>query len=170
MRNNLSRFILLTLVTAVTQIPSLAAGGRETAIARSGITVVQGGSERQRVVVKIHTTLFRSGCPCPAALALKETGLKAISIIKNLEISVDGKAIGVSSSVYDRLFEPHWASLHLENGNFMLKIEGMDGADSYFVRIYFDRKGVSRILDYWALVPDKPISETRYFHVEFKGE
>jgi hypothetical protein len=172
MRFTLGRLLLLTLMGAVIQIPCLAAGSHHTAITRAGITVVQGGSKTQKVIVKIYTTLFRSNCPCPcpAALALKETGLNAISIIKNLEISVDGRAITVPTSVYDRLFEPHWASLHVENGNFVLRIEGMDAADSYFVRIYFDRESVSRVVDYWALVPDKPTSETRYFNVEFTGK
>jgi hypothetical protein len=127
-------------------------------------------SPKGKANITIRTAIFdRScACSCPAAWALKESNLQEISIIQGLEISVGGKSIASPDSVYDHLFDPHEASLRFENGSFVLRIDGEDASNSYFVRVYFDREGVNRFVTYWSLVPDKPTSDTHYFHVELK--
>lgn len=165
MKNCLSGMLLLG-VFAFCPLPAPA----QVKIARSGSTEVSATIEKNRATVTIHTTIVNQDCTCscPAKAALKEMNLKEMSVIEDMAIAINGKSVFVGNSVYDHLFEPHWASLRSEKGNFVLKIVGLDAANSYFVRIYFDRDGVSRLLTYWGLVPDKPTSDTRFFDVELK--
>lgn len=172
MRPPLARMLFLIVLMSTVRFPLVGAERIQTnaKIARSGTTVLKSRSPIGEVTLSIHTSIFdRScACSCPAAWALKELKVKDIIIIEGLEISVEGKPVPVPDSVYDHLFNPHEASVQFKNGSFVLRIDGMDASNSYFVRIFFDRNGVSRMLTYWGLVPDKPMSDTRFYNVQLE--
>lgn len=164
----LAELLLLTMMAAGAQSRAITARRPDVSIARSGVTTLGLVSPRGNVKVVIRTAMFSSACKCscPAAWALGELHLKELSVTRSLKISVGGKSIFVPDSVYDHLFEPHQAALRYERGTFILRIDGMDASDSYFVRVYFDDNAVNRFVTYWSLVPDRPTSDTHYFRVE----
>jgi len=170
MRLSLRKYLLLTSLIVAVQSSVLVAARAQVKIARSGTTVVSATSPKGKAQVTIHTTIFDRSCvcSCPAAWALKELNVKEISVIEAFEISIDGKPLVVPDSVYDGLFDPHEASLRFENGSFVLLINGLDASNSYFVRIYFNCEGVDRFMTYWAIVPDRPSSDTHYFPLVLK--
>jgi hypothetical protein len=161
-------FKILLLISI--QIPLIATGRAQTSVARSGTTNLDAASPNGRVLVVIETTIFDGACSfsCPAESALKELNAKQLSVVQALKISIDGKPVIAPHSVYDHLFEPHEATLLPSEKGFVLRIDGMDASNSYFVRIYFDRHGVHRFVTYWGEAPDKPTSDTRYYSVELK--
>lgn len=85
--------------------------------------------------------------------------------IKKLNIIVNGVDIGVPKSAYGDLYDPSEAKIVMlkRKKQAYLEITGGDGSESYFVRIYFDNKGVNRRVLYSTILPDKPLEETRYW-------
>jgi hypothetical protein len=102
---------------------------------------------------------------------LKEYGIKEITIIHDLNISIDGKSIGVvPAPVYAFLVNPLEATLHFEKGSFILRIDGGDTSLSYFERTYFDENGVNRMMSYSSLIPDKPSVDTHFYRPVLKDQ
>ena len=83
--------------------------------------------------------------------------------VSQLNISVDGQAIFVPRSVFSDLINPHEVSIKFKKNQFILSIYGADGAESYFLYVYFDRKKINRRSVYSSLIPDKPTQETYYW-------
>ncbi|HYB62556.1 MAG TPA: hypothetical protein VEH50_13885 [Methylomirabilota bacterium] len=146
---------------------SAATAKAQTKIVRVGTTVLSEDSPKGNASVTIRTGLFaaKCTCACPAARMLRLLGTKEIEVTEHLEISVDGKSIFVPGEVSDYLFEAHQGSLRFDSGNFVLRIDGGDASNSYFVLIYFDRSMVDRYVTYSGEAPDKPLSDTHYFEV-----
>lgn len=144
----------------------------QTQIARSGSTVVAAVFSTGKVTATIHTIKLEGDCAkaCPASRPVTEWGPTGATVIQNMEISVDGHPVIVPPSVYASFSEPLKASLSFEDGNFVLRIDGGDGALSYFVRIYFDRKEINREMSYASAFPDQPTEDSHYYHNADRGE
>jgi hypothetical protein len=166
MRLNAGRLLPLIFLT-VSEFFLLGTARAQTKIERSSTTVLSMASPKGRANVTIHTAIFDRSCTCPSLMAriLTEVNVKEISVIEQMEISVGGKSIVVPSSAYDELFDPHEATLSFENGGFVLRILGADGAYAYFTRTFFDGAGTHRVLSYDGESPDKPIGDMRYVSV-----
>jgi hypothetical protein len=95
---------------------------------------------------------------------------KPLFKIIQLNISVNGQAIFVPRSVFADLINPHEASIKFKKDQFILSIYGADGADSYFLHIYFDKEKINRRSVYSSLIPDKPTQETYYWLHVLKDE
>lgn len=87
-------------------------------------------------------------------------------IVKKLNIVVNGEDISVPGSVYSDLYEPHEAELLTKNHEKCLQITGSDGAESYYVQIYFDNIHVTRRVLFSSIIPDGPLEETKYWRRE----
>jgi hypothetical protein len=66
----------------------------------------------------------------------------------------------------DRL-DPIDATLRVEHGLFVVRINGGDGSEAYFVDVFFDARGVTRRRLYSTVVKTALSSETRYFYHAF---
>lgn len=95
--------------------------------------------------------------------AKREYDLPRTSILKEIEIYVDGHAVAVPRSAFSDLNSPLSASLHLVGRAFMLELRGGDGAETYTARIYFDSNRVVRRKLYDFINNDGPVEVTRYF-------
>jgi hypothetical protein len=127
------------------------------------ICMTQGG---RTAVVRISTVkIDRSNIAFSSSYPLSEelSDVNEVTIVKNIELLVDGQKPFVYFSVLADLIEPDKASVALENGEFVLTIRGGDGSTSYFVRIYFNEKLVYRRSSYSPLCPNEPTAETTYW-------
>jgi hypothetical protein len=86
--------------------------------------------------------------------------------VKKISISVNGVNLFVPRSIYGDLYEPNEAHIGSEKHLTYLEITGGDGSESYFVRIYFDKKQVKRRIVFSSMIPDKPLEETTYWKRE----
>lgn len=93
----------------------------------------------------------------------REYDLPRTSILKDIEIYVDGHAVAVPRSAFSDLNSPLTASLHLIGRAFMLELRGGDGVETYTARIYFDSNRVVRRKLYDFINNDGPMEVTRYF-------
>jgi hypothetical protein len=150
-------------------LPGIALGqnqiGRST-IAQPGTTVLAASSPIGKVNITIRTAKLDSKCAdaSPVGWLLKENGVKEITVVHDMRISINGKSIGViPGAVYAFLINPQAASLQFENGSLILRIDGGDASLSYFENTYFDRKGVNRSMSYSSLIPDKPNTDTHFY-------
>jgi hypothetical protein len=99
-----------------------------------------------------------------------EWGTPTLTVVQNLEITVEGKKIFVPRSAFADLLDPRTASIRAQKGDFVLTIAGADGAESYFVRLVFDGTRVKTRAVYSALVPTTPAEKTSYWLRELKDE
>jgi hypothetical protein len=137
-----------------------------SAILPVGETAIKAARGEQTAAVSICAVrVDRSDVAFPSSGPLSEDllGIKEITIVKEVKISLDGHKLFVPYSVYADLINPSKATVGFKDGMFVLTIQGGDAAWSYFLDVYFDAKQVHRRSYYWALVPDKPAQETRYW-------
>lgn len=99
-----------------------------------------------------------------------ESGAKSVSIIVDLQITVNGDRVFVPRSVFTDLLDPRTLSIRAENSNLLLTISGGDGAESYFASIFFDSTKVKRRALYSTLTPKAPSQETVYRLTVLKDE
>ena len=92
------------------------------------------------------------------------------SRISSVEINVGGVNIHVPRSAYADLIDPRQATVEFMGTAGAVNIDGGDGAEAYLVRIFFDRKRVSRRTLSSALMPGKRTEETRYLLQVMKDE
>ncbi len=150
-------------------ISTLAPAGAHNEATRilPGTTVIQSQSPLGIGVVTMVTKVLRGddAGSCPASRAWTALGPNSAAVIEEMKITINGNSIPVPLSVYASLFEPGGASLKFDDGTFVLRIDGADGGEAYFVLLYFDAKGVNRMLVYDSEFPDHPTEETRYHRV-----
>jgi hypothetical protein len=168
MRRSARMFIAVAIMIAMLLVLPDAAQG-QPAIAKSGRTTVTRIFETKAVKVSIDTIRLNNGS---GAFPKEEwlAGIKAVTLIQRLEISLDGESVFIPRSVFADLLNPGRASVEFSNRNFVLSITGADSAESYFMRVYFDTAKVKRRMLYSALTPDKPAEDTQYRLTVLKDE
>jgi hypothetical protein len=141
-------------------------------IAKSGDTVITAANGKNKAVVTISTTAIEAGCSatCPSSRAWAELGAKQVIVVRKMTIAVNGNSLGVPLSVYASLFEPGVATLRFEGGNFILRIDGADGADAYFVLLYFDPNDIRQLKVYDSEFPSHPVQITNFYPLAENGQ
>ncbi len=166
MKRSASRLFWICFLTALVATCS-ARVENQTTISKSGISSVRAKLEGKEIVVAIHTVeIDRNSDAFPSI----EWEAKTIAVVKSLEISINGKRIFVSRSVFADLLDPRAASLRWQKGLFLLTIGGGDGAESYFVHVYFNTTNVTRRTSFSALTPSTPTADTHYRLTVLKDE
>ena len=163
-------YLMPMLLAATIVFPYQVRG--QTQISESGDTRITLASQTGTVVATISVTALDGKCVdnCPSSRVSESYGAKKVVVVQALRISIGKKQVPVPLSVYTGLFSPREASLQSEKGQFLLRVEGGDGAESYFIRAYFDMAGVNRVVRYSSLVPNKPAEETVYYRNILKDE
>jgi hypothetical protein len=82
-------------------------------------------------------------------------------------ISVRGRNVIVPRDVFADLLDPNDAALRVEHRLFVVRINGGDASEWYFVDVFFDARGVTRRRSYSTVVKTTLSSETRYFYHAF---
>lgn len=162
-------FICGAMMIAVLIAPPDTARGQATAITKSGRTLINRELGTRAVHVTIDTIEVDNGSvgfPKVEYLA----GVKSVTLVQKLEISIDRNSLFVPRSVFADLLNPGRASVEFSNGTFILTITGADGAESYFMRVYFDAAKVKRRALYSALTPNRPSEDTQYRFTVLKDE
>jgi competence protein ComGC len=163
------RALLMVFISGLLFMFVLPSAAKEkVTISLSGNTALKSASKNRVASVTIRTLKVetdRGG----TSVSHAQSG-KLVTVIKQLDITINGQQIFVPRSVFADLIEPRYASLRLEHDVFMLSIEGADGVNSYIVYVYFDGNNIIRRVVYSALVPDKPVEETHYWLRVLKDE
>jgi len=153
------RFLLNSGIAFLLFVVPLHADSRPTNISKSGTTKLDAKFENQIVRITFHTRVFKVDDGCfPDGFEYFNT----ISLVQQINITVDGKTVFVPRSVFASLFDLKKASVISDKGNLVLTIDGGDGAESYSVRIWFNAKGVTRRSVFEYDHYRNPFEETRY--------
>jgi len=146
----------------------LSAGAHgQTSIAKDGTTVVHAVLAGKKIEATITTVRIGTDSKLFPKI---EWGAPSVTLVQDLEITVEGKKAFVPRSVFADLLDPRTASIRLQKGVFVLTAAGADGAESYFVRVVFDGTRVKRRMVYSSLVPATPTEDTAYRLTELKDE
>jgi hypothetical protein len=170
----LSLFLLIFLIPGSMIFSGVARGQTQAAgsvIAPSGYTMLTANTPQEKVSVSFRTGKLDGTCAgaSPLGWLLKAYGVKELTVVQDLQISIAGKSIGViPGSVYAFLVDPREASLQFEKGSFVLRVDGGDASRSYFERAYFDQNGVNRLMSYGSNAPDQPSVDARFYRVTVK--
>src|SRR5882762_3965489 len=132
-------------------------GGTSTSVSGAGETAV----------VTIHTVRIENS---DVAFPQSATEAKTVTLVKGLDIQINGSSLFVPRSVFADLINPHRMSAKFEKGAFVLSISGGDAAEAYGVRIYFDTAKVTRRVLTSSLTPHTVAQDTRYFLNVLKDE
>ena len=81
--------------------------------------------------------------------------------ITGMTISVGDSFVFVPRSAFADLVTPTYAKVEFSGATGILVIRGGDGADAYSVKLFFDRKRVSRRTVASALLANQPTEDTR---------
>ncbi|MCC6544305.1 MAG: hypothetical protein IT392_07360 [Nitrospirae bacterium] len=150
----LAAFVLLSIV-----ISNNVQG--QTKITESGSTSISASSKKVKVNVTINTVRIDDVEKLPWVWPIDH---KTLTVIRNLDISINGRVLFVPRSVFVDLIDPAEASIRfIEGDTAVLTINGGDGANSYFVRVYFDSRKVKRKMLYDTLFPKEPMQDTQYW-------
>lgn len=163
----ISPLSLSALIAGLFMAPLSRGALAQTAIANSGTTALRVAVAGQKIDVGLDTFRVESNSKLFPKI---DWGTKVVTLVKDLKIRVDGKKIFVPRSVFADMIDPRTASIGSENGDLVLKIAGADGAESYFVRIIFDKTNVKRRIVYSPLAPNDPTEDTAYRLIELKDE
>lgn len=121
-----------------------------TNLPKSGKTVLTAMSPKGKAEVTIETVEVKGECfdASPSANFMNKFGdTDEGSVVPHLSITVGGEAIFVPLSVYSRLSNIKWASLHYKDGTFDLAVN--ENGDLSLVHIYFGAHGgVVRLTEY----------------------
>jgi hypothetical protein len=161
-----TRGMALALLLNVMFVTSSAVA-QEHAIAKSGITSIHTKSSNDEIDAVFHTVRIEKTCDAFPSI---EWEAKAVTLVQKLEISVQGKRLFVPRSVFADLIDPRVASIKSEKEDLVLTIAGADGAESYFVHVYFDTTKVKRRTLYSALTPSVIAEDTHYRLTVLKDE
>jgi hypothetical protein len=146
---------LLRLIGCVLALSSLDEGaGRSIVYARQpgtteivarGKTILSQTLGKKRLEITLQTTTIEStskSFPLNAA-----SGITEVRVIRQLEVSIDGKPLDVTNGVYADLIDPSEASLKIDKGlflsEFVLSISGGEVENSYTVDLPFNTKAMS---------------------------
>lgn len=142
------------------------AAGQQT-VADSGTTVVSGNFPRGKVVVKIRTAMLDQNCSksCPTSTDWAGWGGKHVVVVQKVTIFVNGHPVFVPLGAYSNLFAPERASLRSNTRGFVLRVNGGDASESYFIRLYFNQGGVHELEVYSSLDPTHPTEVAHFYAV-----
>lgn len=156
---------LALIVFIAACFPWRAAGQQH--IADSGTTVLSGAFPSGKVVVKVHTAILDQTCAesCPTSSEWAGWGIKRVVVVQKVTIFVNNHAVFVPLGAYGNLFAPEGASLGSTKDGFVLRINGADASESYFTKLYFDKKGVHELEVYSRLDPTHPTEVARFYAV-----
>jgi hypothetical protein len=138
----------------------------QLAVKQNGNTVIKQLSPHGNAVVVIQSSMLEGDAvkTCPAATPWGQLGLKKVSVVQNITISIAGEALAVPSSVYLGLSKIGHASLQYKDGGFILEVTGGDASEAYRMRLFFDKTGVNRRMLY-DVEADQLLEDTEYHHV-----
>jgi hypothetical protein len=141
------------------------AASPEIKIAPSGATILRATSPKGKALVTIHTATVEGSCAksCPTSRVWWDWGVKHVPIVESLDIAINGHKVVAPLSVYSSMFDPASASLRYEKGNFVLRVEGADAGEAYFILVYFNRQGVSELRTFDMEFPEHPTQVTHYY-------
>jgi hypothetical protein len=166
MRKCLSACAYAVIFCFTTLLVLHAAQGRKS-IGRSGATTITMGAGGQAASITVRTIAVRKS---DAMFPATWTWSDQVLAVQELTISVNGETLFVPSSAYVDLVEPREMLVSFDKGAFILEIHGADASESYFVRIYFDRRSVKRRLVYSSLDSRRPTQDSRYFTADLKDK
>ena len=101
---------------------------------------------------------------------MDETGYIVTRFVQRLEILVGPDRLYVPRSVFCDLFDLQTAELHIAPARSELTLTGADAAESYIVKIEFDRQGVKRRTMASGEFPHSISQDTRYERFTVKDE
>lgn len=166
MRNTAFGTILRAWVPIVL-LTAAAAGHSMGRVKPSGETVlarVQGGLNVQ-VTFKTHEVPLSPGFrrdPYDQSTSCTASR-RPCSLVDSIQIAVNGKRVFVSRSAFSDLSDISRASIQVGNKILNLIIDGGDGAESYIVRLEFNKNSVTRRTLASGLEPNRPVQVTRYY-------
>jgi hypothetical protein len=133
---------------------------RKEPITDKGETIVAAFSSKFKVRVTIQTTRIPGRLPF---VSEEELGSNTNpTVIKMISITINGTPLFVSRSAFADLVDPREARISFQSKQVVLTVWGGDAADSYIMRLYFDRKAVWRRTLSSAIPPPVVTEETRY--------
>jgi len=135
-------------------------------IQSSGVTTIDVTVKKMKVKVTIHTVRIDRTNPL---FPYPKDGWypDELSVLQSLQIAVDGgEAIQLPGSALPSQWDPNWASIRFEKGDFSLEILGGDASLSTMARVYFDKKRVKRVVGYDPFGENRPVWEGRYLKVK----
>lgn len=161
-------FILVFLTGIFFWNSGRAASSDRVPIVSSGKTVVSVESPDGVALVTIETTMLEGECAdaSPAGRVWTRYGVKQVTVVRAINISVGKRKLDVPLMSYAGLFQPGGASLRFEKGAFVLKIDGADGAEAYFSLIHFSVQGVTAMELYSTEFPDQPTVVTKFHTID----
>ncbi len=159
----MKRFItmLIILYSLSAQCLYAETAPKPTEIAPKGETVIVAKSNEMDVRVKINARKMHAGEPGyerpPDAIYFPH------SIVTNIEISVDNKPLFVPHDILCDLIQVNWAKINIMQKEAILTITGGDGAETYIVRIKFDKERIKHTSWSSGLDPAEILKETTYY-------
>jgi hypothetical protein len=161
MRMNTSGLRICALVLGIFVAASSVAAQKSTGIALSGSTSIAIASNSTQAKVILHASQRgeKSGARCDA---VRSSNMPNTTSLEAVEIIVNGKTLFVPRSAYLALNSLRQAALQADGRTFILELSGGDAAESYFVRIYFDARGVHRKKLFSSIDGAVPLEDTHY--------
>ena len=104
---------------------------------------------------EINSSLFEGSAPG-----------HAFTRVRSLQLFVNNHPILVPHSLFSGRLDPHYVSVFWQQGTFVLSLMGLDAAESYELRAFFDTTKVIRSQEFSECfpAPDSPASETKYVY------
>jgi len=150
-------FVALTIpATALAQSPD------RVEIAKTGESSLNSTINRTAVSVVFRSAQIPPGDPLHPTWESFEN--HTFITVVGMRISVRGKSVFVPHAAFADLLDPIDARLRVEHGFFVVRINGGDGSEAYFVDVFFDARGVTRRRLYSTVGKPTLSSETRYFY------
>lgn len=162
MSNVIRVFLVFALAVPVMRAEKQRLGTRE------GDPTLEWTVGQRKVKVTFHLRLVRSTDAAFSVLFDVCEPEPLVSIVRGVDISIDGRVVQARISVGAGLVELHYADVQrLNNGTYLLSLTGADAGYSYDVRINFNaahvtRKRVSGVPD-WA----KTTEDTFYYYYDW---
>ena len=130
-------------------------------IAPSGDTAIAATLKGRVVKATFHTVRIGKSDAIFPALDESEAN-HVFTMVQDMKLTIGSNSVWVHRSVFSDLLDPLAATLRLANGQFVLRIDGGDGSEGYFVEIYFDEKMVSRRRMYGTVIRTTLCCENTY--------
>jgi hypothetical protein len=130
----------------------MSGGIQGTTILSTGVTTVASGpGPSGGATVTFQTEELDADCAlsCPSSRDwFIARGMRKVSLVEKLSISVNGKPILVPALTYTGMYDPSWATVRQTGTSFDLTVALADqGAGNVSVHVYFDAKAV-RVLEH----------------------
>jgi hypothetical protein len=144
-----------------------------TPVAQQGETRVVSIFGKVRVQAKIKTHEMQIGKPSDGRPAVIQSNCTysryPCSIVDRIDITVNGKSLFVPRSAFCDLADVSEAQIHVDDQEFVLRLDGGDASEGYIATVEFDAQRVKRRTVSSGTLPDHPLQETVY-NVVVEGE